>query len=91
MGASYRFTVKGRVQGVFFRQSARQIAERLGLSGWVRNRTDGAVEGLVSGGDTQALQRFREWLQQGPPSARVDELSWEATAESVSGAFEVRR
>lgn len=92
-GKSYRFVVKGRVQGVFFRQSTREQALRLGLAGWVRNRLDGAVEGEVSGGDAAALDAFRTWLQRGPPRAQVSDLAWgEGTSEKATakGGFEIR-
>lgn len=91
MSASYRFKLRGRVQGVFFRQSTANEATRLGLAGWVRNCADGSVEGLATGG-ADALEHLREWLQRGPPAARVDTLEWMAddTPSSASG-FEVLR
>jgi acylphosphatase len=63
--------VKGLVQGVFFRQSAREQALRLGLGGWVRNTADGDVELLVQG-PPGAVDRFVSWCHHGPPHARVD-------------------
>lgn len=92
-GKSYRFVVKGRVQGVFFRQSAREQALRLGLVGWVRNRADGAVEGEVGGDDAAALDDFRTWLGSGPPKAQVSDLSWNERAPAHGPAgdgFEIR-
>ncbi|MGH8445579.1 MAG: acylphosphatase [Solimonas sp.] len=90
MPASYRFRVSGRVQGVFFRQSTVQRAEALGLSGWVANRDDGSVEGLAAGDDT-ALAALREWLQRGPPAARVDALDWQRSDDDVPAGFRVLR
>ena len=88
---SYRFVVTGRVQGVFFRQSTRGRALQLGLDGWVRNRTDGAVEGKVAGADAAALDAFRDWLQRGPPRAQVSDLLWApADADVEVAGFEVR-
>jgi acylphosphatase len=87
---SYRFVVTGRVQGVFFRQSTVNQARRLGLAGWVRNRDDGAVEGLASGAP-EALAQLRTWLAQGPPAARVDGVSWTVAEEAASGEFSIRR
>lgn len=81
MAAVYRFTVEGRVQGVGFRQATRAKATALGLDGWVRNRPDGRVEGLVAGSPV-ALGALRDWLAQGPPSASVAALDWQATAET---------
>lgn len=91
MRQSYRFVVRGRVQGVFFRQSTQQIATRLGLHGWVHNRTDGAVEGVVSGEIASALEEFRLWLGRGPARAQVEVLDWTSVDESVAAGFEVRR
>ena len=68
-----RVVVHGRVQGVWFRESARGQAERHGVSGWVRNRTDGTVEAELEGApdDVELLVR---WFAHGPPDARVDRL-----------------
>ncbi|MCW8957046.1 MAG: acylphosphatase [Gammaproteobacteria bacterium] len=65
------YWVKGRVQGVFYRTSARDQAQQLGLSGWVKNLDDGRVEALACGTEQQLVQ-FELWLQQGPPMSRVD-------------------
>jgi acylphosphatase len=70
--------VHGRVQGVFFRESTRREAARLGLTGSVRNRPDGSVE-VVAVGDEEALTQLIAWAHRGPPAARVDrvELTWD--------------
>lgn len=65
-----RFWVSGKVQGVFFRASARQQALRLGLSGSARNLGDGRVE-VIAAGDGQSLEKLARWLQEGPPAAEV--------------------
>ena len=65
--------VRGRVQGVGFRYALRREAERSGVRGWVRNRSDGSVEALVQG-EAQAVARLVAWARRGPPAARVDEL-----------------
>jgi acylphosphatase len=83
--------ITGRVQGVFYRASARSEAERQGLTGWVRNRDDGAVEAVAEGSEA-ALQAFIAWCRRGPPAARVDRIeeSWaEATGEHRG--YSVRR
>lgn len=89
-----RFTVSGRVQGVGFRQATAAKARQLGLSGWVRNRDDGQVEGLASG-DAAAIAELQRWLQQGPPLARVTELQWQpesgVESEPTVSGFEIRR
>jgi acylphosphatase len=66
-------TVYGRVQGVSFRFFARDTAADLGLTGWVANRYDGSVE-VVAEGPRAMLDRLLEFLHQGPPMARVDQV-----------------
>ncbi|TCV91290.1 acylphosphatase [Luteibacter rhizovicinus] len=68
-----RFLIRGRVQGVFFRASARDEAIRLKLTGHARNLVDGSVE-VVAYGDSLAIDRLESWLHEGPPSADVVEL-----------------
>lgn len=82
--------VRGRVQGVFFRAETRNTALRLGLTGWVRNTPDGAVELLVQG-KPSALQAMRDWLAKGPQLARVDALELEACEPPALSGFEIRR
>lgn len=71
--------IEGRVQGVFFRHHTKQMAGRLGLKGWVRNRSDGTVEALFEG-DRAKVDTMIHWCHQGPPSARVTKVDvmWEA-------------
>lgn len=87
---SYRFTVSGRVQGVFFRQSTADLARRLGLTGWVRNLADGRVDGLAQG-EPADLQQLYEWLRQGPPAAQVNAVEWVRSDDPVCASFDVRR
>lgn len=84
--------VHGRVQGVFFRESTRQEATALGLSGWVRNAEDGSVECCFIGA-RDACERALVFLRVGPPSASVTnvDVKWEQTADRPSGSFEIRR
>jgi acylphosphatase len=86
-----RYRVTGKVQGVFFRHSARLEAERLGIRGAARNMPDGSVEVLAAGA-AAALDELREWLRRGPPMARVDEVTELAVSAevTVSAAFETR-
>ena len=72
-----RYLVTGRVQGVGFRYFAQDVALREGVSGFVRNRPDGAVEALVEG-EIEAVTRVERALAQGPPGARVDDLAVES-------------
>ena len=85
-----RVCISGRVQGVFFRQSTRELARRLGLRGWVRNRRDGRVEATFSG-PPEAVDRIVEWCHQGPPGAGVTavEIFDEQSAELMPG-FSIR-
>lgn len=68
-----RFIVSGKVQGVWFRASAREQALALGLRGNARNLANGAVD-VLAVGDAAAIDLLAAWLRQGPPRARVDEL-----------------
>jgi acylphosphatase len=70
--------ITGRVQGVFFRESMRIEAERLGVTGWVCNRTDGSVEAVVHG-PAESIEAIVRWAHRGPEDARV-------IAVEVSGA-----
>ncbi len=65
--------MSGSVQGVAFRASMRDEANRRGVKGWVRNRGDGAVEALVQGEEAQ-VERLLEWARVGPPGAKVTSL-----------------
>jgi len=72
-----RFLISGRVQGVFFRASTRNEADRLGIAGHARNLADGRVE-VVAQGDENAIAELEAWLRVGPPSARVENVLREA-------------
>ncbi len=76
--------VRGRVQGVYFRASAQREARQLGLTGWVKNRPDGAVE-LVAEGEEDQVKDFLAWAQHGPSTARVDKV--ETRWRSYTGEF----
>jgi acylphosphatase len=65
-----RFTIKGRVQGVFFRESTRRVAESLGITGHAINLPDGDVEVLACG-EQPALDELAAWLKKGPRMAQV--------------------
>ncbi len=73
MPSARLFTVKGRVQGVFFRDTTRRIAESLEITGYVINLPNGDVEVLACGGRA-AIAELASWLQQGPRMARVSEV-----------------
>lgn len=84
-----RCYVSGRVQGVFFRASARNEAEQLGLRGYARNLPDGRVELLACGAAASSLEDFCAWLAQGPAHAQVTNVSCESVDEVVPSGFTV--
>jgi acylphosphatase len=84
-----RVVARGRVQGVFFRDSTRREAKSAGVSGWVTNRSDGAVEAVFEGDDA-AVERMVEFVRGGPGHADVSDVEVnEEDPEGLSG-FEVR-
>jgi acylphosphatase len=68
-----RLVIRGRVQGVWFRESTRLEAEAQGVRGWVRNRGDGSVEAVLEG-EAAAVARLEAWCHNGPSAARVTEV-----------------
>lgn len=86
--AAARFLVSGKVQGVFFRARTREQAQRLGLSGSARNLADGRVEVIVAG-QADAIGTLEDWLQEGPPSAEVDEVVRSSCDETVPAGFAI--
>lgn len=83
--------ITGRVQGVFFRDETRRAAQRIGVTGWVRNLPDGTVEALFEG-DTLAVNDIIKWCHTGSPLSTVSEVrvAWEDWAGDMS-AFAIRR
>ena len=83
-------TVRGRVQGVYFRASTRDPARQLGLAGWVRNCADGSVE-LLAEGETVKLEQLVTWCHSGPRGAAISDVTveWRETAGEFVG-FVVR-
>ncbi len=80
--------VRGRVQGVGFRYATIDLARRAGVAGYVRNRSDGAVEAEVEG-DDDGLDAMLEFLRAGPPGARVTGVEVIDVAPRGETAFEV--
>jgi acylphosphatase len=84
-----RLRITGRVQGVGYRAWAMQTARRLGLRGWVRNRSDGSVEALVTG-EEDAVTRMIEACREGPLGARVSDVAVSDTEDDGSVGFTAR-
>jgi len=76
MDKGFHCYVIGRVQGVCFRVSTQAQASLYGLTGWVRNLSDGRVE-LMAFGNEQQLESFKQWLKSGPAMAQITNLSCE--------------
>ena len=88
MSQCRHFLVTGSVQGVFYRAATQETARRLGLSGWVRNLADGNVE-LVAYGDAAKLKELEQWLWQGPPRARVAQVTVTAVERQSFADFTI--
>jgi len=82
--------VKGKVQGVFFRASAKEVAEENNLTGWVRNTNNSDVESVVAG-EEEKVSAFIRWCRQGPRRAVVTEVIVTPTALQLFQEFKVRR
>jgi len=80
-----RVIVEGRVQGVFFRHHTQEMAYKLGVKGWVKNRRDGSVEALFEGDKKEIIQVI-QWCHRGPSEARVTNVR--TTWENYTGEFE---
>ena len=65
--------ISGKVQGVFYRASCQEVAQRLDLAGWVRNLPTGQVE-VLAHGEKEKIEKFIEWCKKGPPGAKVGEV-----------------
>ena len=84
--SSLQAIVHGRVQGVFFRAFVEEVARELVLTGYVRNRPDGTVE-VRAEGEKRQLERLAQYLEKGPPAAKVNEVItvWSEYTGSYSG------
>ena len=78
------------MQGVFFRTTAKDVADRLGIKGWVRNLPDRNVEIIATASD-ELLTQLIEWCKQGPPRAIVDEVIIEVTEAELVKGFRIIR
>ena len=80
-----RVIIEGRVQGVFFRHHTQEMASKLEVKGWVKNRRDGSVEAVFEG-DREPVDQIIQWCQRGPSGAKVRNVS--VTQENYTGEFE---
>jgi len=82
--------IKGRVQGVFFRATAKDVADEIGVTGWVKNTEEGNVEIMATGSNDQ-VQKFTDWCKMGPRKAIVTNVVITKKEDEVFESFEVIR
>lgn len=80
--------ISGKVQGVFFRQTAARVAGRLNIKGWIKNRSDSKVEACVTGASDD-IKRFLDWCKTGPEKANVEDVAISKQPETFFKKFEV--
>jgi len=85
-----RLTIKGTVQGVFYRATAKDVADLTGVKGWVRNLPDNNVE-ITATATEETLQKFISWCKQGPPRARVEDVIVEELEGQEFNGFSIIR
>lgn len=86
---SFYFRVSGRVQGVFFRVATKNMADQYNLKGWVRNLSNGDVEGVVVG-DVMRINNFLDWVKEGPKNAKVLRFNCKEVTVEEFGNFDIR-
>lgn len=84
MKSRVHVVISGRVQGVWFRASTKDKADQLGISGWVKNTTDGNIEAVFEG-DEEHIKGMLDWCYHGPPLARVENV--EVKKQPASNGF----
>jgi acylphosphatase len=82
--------IKGDVQGVFYRATAKEIADKLGVTGWIKNTREGNVEAMVTGNE-ESVQKFINWCRRGPPKAEVADVIVTKKEETSFTDFSVMR
>ena len=85
-----RLIIKGKVQAVFYRATAKDVADLIGVKGWVKNLPDDNVEIMATAAD-DVLQKFIAWCKQGPPRAKVDEVIVEELNSEEFKGFRIMR
>lgn len=82
--------ISGQVQGVFYRATAKEVADRIGITGWVKNTDEGNVE-LIATGTEKQLNEFVDWCRKGPQKAVVENVNELNTDEKVFNEFKIVR
>ena len=82
--------VKGKVQGVFYRANTKKKADEYGITGWVQNTKDDAVE-IVASGSQNNLDQFIDWCKKGPSRAKVTDVIREERDEETFADFSIKR
>ncbi len=91
MSKTYKLHIAGKVQGVWYRASAKDKALELGLTGKIWNADDGAVSAIVHGPEEKIIS-FIEWCKQGPPLAKVEDVSAEEIRDEIRyNSFEISK
>lgn len=80
--------IKGKVQGVFYRATAKEVAQNLKISGWIKNTDEGHVEAVISGSEDK-LQQFIVWCKQGPSGAIITHVHAEEISEQSFERFSI--
>ena len=86
----FNIRVSGKVQGVFYRATAKDVADQLGIKGWVKNLPDNNVE-IKATASEEILQKFMDWCKQGPPKARVEDVIVEELSLEEFNGFTIIR
>jgi len=87
---AYHIIIKGRVQGVFYRASAKEMADKAGVKGWIRNTPEGDVEAVVTGTEEE-VQQFIQWCKKGPSGAKVTDVIASRKDEILFVDFSIMR
>ncbi len=82
--------IKGEVQGVFYRATAKEIADKLGVTGWIKNTWEGDVEAIITGKE-ESVQKFIKWCWRGPEKAEVTDVIVERKEEAQFKNFSIVR
>jgi acylphosphatase len=82
--------IKGKVQGVFYRASAKEVADGLGITGWIKNTANGDVEAMASG-NAEQVRQFIAWCERGPQKAIVEHVISTPQEEIAFNVFSVKR